>query len=118
MLARVLRGSITAELEVVADAEDIIDALGSLNDEQLQVLQAGFEILGEDATAKPFWQTQLIAARLPEPVRPRLAFNLHRISHTGILQEATGAMVGYAGGGYHLTVVGQNLQRFLTKSVE
>jgi hypothetical protein len=114
VLARVLRGAMTGELEAVADPEDLLDALGGLNDEQLDVLQAGFEATAASPDSQPFFQTKHIANRLSGPARDRLAFNLQRIAHTGILQEVTGALVGYSGGGYHLTVVGQRLQTFVT----
>lgn len=112
-IAKIITDSAKKDKLEVDHAEDLIDILGELREEEAKVLSLIYskKLEGIDITSNGIE----IKDELPENMVNRLHFILKRLEGLGLISEFTGSMFGYSGGSFSLTKTGVELCEYIFK---
>lgn len=111
-IARILKGIATDEISTSGHAEDLIDVVAALKDEEALILREIYERFtrGQDKVQN---YGEELEEHVPSPLRRRVPFLLKRLEALGLITETTGAFYDYGGGEYGLTPTGKELCAYL-----
>lgn len=111
-VAEILKGVATREVCATGHAEDLLEVIASLNDEETVVLR---EVHREsvDGRGEITGYGKSLEGRIPQQLFNRIPFLLKRLEALGLISEVTGTFYGYGGGSYSLTTVGKEICDYL-----
>jgi hypothetical protein len=111
-ITKILKGVATDEITSTGHAEDLIEVLGALRDEEALMLR---EIYKTRGAVLKFGEN--IKDRIPVAMHDRMPFLLKRLEALGLITELVGTILGYDGGDYNLTGTGKELCGYVNQDI-
>ncbi len=111
-IAKILREIVINNIQSVSHAEDIIDVISELREEETLVLGLIYKKYKEGKKSIENHGEEL-KKEVSEDISKRMHFIIKRLDGIGILSQQTGSLLGYGGGTYYLTNTGKEICKFL-----